>query len=397
MNKYLLVIDQICVGGSERILLDYYAYLRKEGYEVIIFSLHGYQGRSAWTEGIDVIYGSDNNNGNLLRKLFRQIRLYLQLRKLIKKSKPDVVFSFLEKSNLLVTLTTLNKKIVRVVTVHNVLSIQYQKIKSKLICTILYSIIKWMYCNNSHVIAVSEQVKEDLVTTFQIHENNIFVVNNYVNGTEIIKKSNEDIDNFDFSPEVKYILNIGRFSLQKAQHKLIEAFDLLVNKDDLERVHILFIGAGEREHELKQLVEKKKLQAYITFLPFDLNPYKYMKKAHLFVLSSIYEGFPIVISEISSLRIPFVGSNKAIPREMFSDHVIWQTCTFPVSDADDADIDLLAALLKRGIFDEKLRIEILESTNNWEIENSKAEQFRKYQELTKQGYAENNSKNNIHE
>ena len=52
------------------------------------------------------------------------------------------------------------------------------------------------------------------------------------------------------------------------------------------------------------------------FLPFNLNPYKYMAHADLFVLSSIFEGFPIVLAEVSSLRIPFVEfSRKAIPEK----------------------------------------------------------------------------------
>ena len=66
--------------------------------------------------------------------------------------------------------------------------------------------------------------------------------------------------------------------------------------------------------ELKQLAKDLGVYSRTIFLPFNLNPYKYMAHADLFVLSSIFEGISIVLAEVSSLRIPFVGTRKSYTR-----------------------------------------------------------------------------------
>ena len=128
--NYILVIDHIATGGAERILIDYYHHLICKGYNVTIFCLSGNKNQSKWTEGINVIYGSKGDENNLIRKTIQQISLFFKLKKLSKIQNADIIFSFLEKSNLLTIAIPTNAK--KIVSVHNVLSIQYTKIKSSI-------------------------------------------------------------------------------------------------------------------------------------------------------------------------------------------------------------------------------------------------------------------------
>lgn len=211
---YILIIDHIATGGAERILIDYYHHLKEKGHYPYIFVLSGHLKQSKWTENIEnIIYGFKEDEDNLLRKGIQQIRLYFKLKRLIKQVKPDVIFSFLEKSNLLTILTP--STAVKIVSVHNVLSIQYTKIKSPKIKNIVYHIIRWMYNKCPNVIAVSKQVKDDLITTFGVQAGNIHIINNYVDRENIRIKAQETIENFTFLPERKYIMNIGRFPTKK--------------------------------------------------------------------------------------------------------------------------------------------------------------------------------------
>lgn len=380
---YILIIDHIATGGAERILIDYYHYLKEKGHYPYIFVLSGHLKQSKWTENIEnIIYGFKEDEDNLLRKGIQQIRLYFKLKKLIKQLKPDVIFSFLEKSNLLTILTP--STAIKIVSVHNVLSIQYTKIKSPKIKNIVYHIIRWMYNKCPNVIAVSKQVKDDLITTFGVQAGNIHIINNYVDRENIQIKAQETIENFTFLPEKKYIMNIGRFSDQKAQWKLLKAFALYL-KNTNENVGLVLMGHGEYTTNLQELAKKLHIEKCTTFLPFNVNPYKYMRHAHLFVLSSIYEGFPIVLAEVSSLRIPFLGTQKAIPEEMFDQKKIWEQCIFKSSTLkkdfsttihqDEQD---LAELIKKGVEDENFRQNILESTAKWEKQNTKRIQFEYY-------------------
>lgn len=379
MEKYLLVIDQIKTGGAEKILIDYYSYLVKKGRLVKVFSLQGFDGRSSWTEGLDIMYGEKKNKGNIVLKLFSQIRLLWKMKKLIRNYQPDIVFSFLEKSNFITTLVV-PQHIKKVVTVHNILSIQYTKISSRFIRGALSKVINWMYNRNTQVIAVSKQVKDDLVLMYGVDDHKIHVINNYVDKADIKMKSLESVSDFIFHKDVKYVLNIGRFSLQKSQHKLINAFHFLIANKGIKGVHLVLLGEGEKEKDLRDLVDKLGMNDYITFIPFNINPYKYMSKVNLLVLSSVFEGFPIVVSEMSSLRIPFVGSDKAIPREMFQSDSVWTSCTFKVSTDDDSDTNSLAQLIFNGLYNEDLRNLMLGDTSYWEKKNNKSSQFELYDE-----------------
>lgn len=380
--KYILVIDHIATGGAERILVDYYHHLENKGNKPYVFVLSGHEGQSVWTEGLRIVYGSGGDENNLLKKTFQQIGLYVKLKKLIQKVNPDVIFSFLEKSNLLTILE--QSKAVKVVSVHNVLSIQYTKVKSVAVRKVLYTMIRWAYNKCTNVIAVSKQVHDDLVQKFGVKPEHIHIINNYVDRANIRKKALEKIENFQFEDGIRYVMNIGRFSDQKAQWKLLKAFSICI-KEGLSNTRLVLMGTGDYTEELKQLAKDLSIDDSTTFLPFNVNPYKYMAHAHLFVLSSIFEGFPIVLAEVSSLRIPFVGTRKAVPEEMFDDKYVWEQCIFDsttltkdFSTVIHMDEKVLSALIRKGVEDDNFREMILQHTSSWDSQNDKENQFNMY-------------------
>lgn len=382
---YLLIIDHIATGGAERILIDYYHHLEAKGDQPYIFVLSGQEGQSAWTEGLRIVYGTSGDEDNLLKKAFQQLGLYFKLRRMIHKVKPDVVFSFLEKSNLLTVLTP--SKATKVLTVHNVLSIQYTKVRSGIVRKILYGMIRRAYNKCPNVVAVSKQVQDDLIRSFGVRPSHIHVINNYVDREGIRKKALELVDNFHFEEGMRYVMNIGRFSDQKAQWKLLKAFSLCIKKG-MKNTRLVLLGSGDYMNNLEQLTKDLHIEKYTNFLPFNINPYKYMAHARLFVLSSIFEGFPIVLAEASSLRIPFIGTRKAVPEEMFDDKECWEQCIFDSSTLTKdfsttihEDEKALSRLIQLGVDDEAFRHMILEHTRRWEEDNDKATQFRLYDEL----------------
>lgn len=384
--KYLLAIDHIATGGAERILIDYYHYLAARNNSIMVFVLSGHSGQSAWTEGLDVVYGSNADEDNLLRKTGQQIGLYFKLQKLVREYKPDVIFSFLEKSNLLTDLVKSNAT--KVMTVHNVLSIQYTKVKSSAVRKVLYAIIRRMYNRCQNVVAVSKQVKDDLVSSFGVKAQNIKVVNNYVDKKDIEEKARQQVNDFTFRNDRKYIINVGRFSDQKAQWKLIKAFSLYLSASKGDDVELILMGNGDYRDNLSSLANELGIKDKVHILPFKTNPYKYMAKANLFVLSSIFEGFPIVLAEASSLRIPFVGTDKAVPEEMFDDEKFWEKCIFRSSNLEKdfsvkihKDEQILALLIHNGIGDPTFRQEILDHTKAWEHCNNKSIQFDEYEHI----------------
>lgn len=384
--KVLFVIDQIVHGGAERILVDYYNYLEKRGVELKIFVLSGNAGQSPWTKGLNVLYSVENDENGLLGKLKNFLLSARKLRQLYAEFAPDAVYSSLEKSNLLTSFLPASSK--KVFSVHNVLSVQYLKIKNKTVRKLWYRFIRCRYNSGKGVVlAVSEQVKEDLVNSFGVEEKRIVIVNNRVDKCEIAQKMQESVNDFSFKEDVIYFMNIGRFTSQKAHWKLIKAFYLL-QKSTSKNVQLVLMGNGENGEAIKSLIDDLSLSQKVHVLPFKENPYKYLAHASFLVLSSLYEGFPIVVAESMALNVPFLGSDKSIPREVFDSEEFRDQCVFHVkntkqdfSSSVDDDDEALFELMKKCLNNEQYKTDLFTRIEKWNSTNDIKYQFDEYSRL----------------
>ena len=153
--------------------------------------------------------------------------------------------------------------------------------------------------NHSNILCVSNGVKEDLLQNLKIKPNKIKTIYNPFNFQEIQNLANEKID-FKFN----YIINAAALNKVKRQDLLIKSFSKL-NTD----LHLVLLGKGNQEKNLKNLVKKLNIENKVHFLGWQSNPYKYIKNAKLFVLSSDVEGFGNVIVESLALNTPVVSTN----------------------------------------------------------------------------------------
>ena len=235
------------------------------------------------------------------------------------------------------------------------------------------------------LIAVSGQVKNDLVEKLMIREDKITIINNYVNKELLTIKAKEPIIEFNIEANCSYILNIGRITRQKAQWKLIKSFYYLVKRKNYRELRLIILGEGELKLSLEKLIAELDIKQYVTILPFNTNPYKFMNLAKLFVLPSLYEGFPIVLSEALALNLKFIGSRESIPSEFFSNTKEWEEFiyenkdyTINLSNNIESDDIELANLITKGLYNSKLRLLFEKETCQWNKENYLSCQFDKY-------------------
>lgn len=290
----------------------------------------------------------------------------------------------LDRSNIITQFLPIGRKY-KILTVHNILSVQYDKIKNNMLKWLVFKFIHFSYNigRRTTIIAVSNQVKDDLIDNFNIDSKRVYVVNNGVDAADIMSKSQEAITEFAVVPDCIYILNIGRFTLQKAQWKLVKAFSILIKSNP--KLRLLLIGEGELKAELEKLIEDLSLKDYVLILPFSHNPYKFMKLSTVMVLPSLYEGFPIVLSEASILRLPVIGSNKAIPQEIFDDVKSWKNYVynnivfFPDYSSHLYEDDILLAKLMENILSQDNFVKTWnDNIANWHRRNDKSVQYENY-------------------
>ena len=116
----------------------------------------------------------------------------------------------------------------------------------------------------------------------------------------------------------KRFLAVGRFSyLHKGFDLLIEAFRLYSQKEENWILDI--VGEGDFEFEYKELIKKYNLEKRIIIHPFTNQIQKYYSNAQIFVLSSRWEGMPLVLVEAMSHGLPIVTSDLPVCKEILGD------------------------------------------------------------------------------
>ena len=163
-----------------------------------------------------------------------------------------------------------------------------------------------------NIVFVSENSKKIFEETMKECGNNkalekTILIHNLIDYNTIIDKSKLPID--DISKESMFtFLNVGRHTEEdKRITRIIEAAKKL--KDDNLKFRILLVGDGKETENYKKLVEKYNLQEEIKFLGRKQNPYPYFKIADSLLLTSEYEGLPVVYIEAMILGLPIITTD----------------------------------------------------------------------------------------
>ena len=102
------------------------------------------------------------------------------------------------------------------------------------------------------------------------------------------------------------MINIGRLEDQKDHLTLLRAIKLI--KDKI-KVKLLIIGNGSMQNEIDKFIEKNNLKYNVKIINNINNPFPYLLKSDLFVLSSIFEGLPNVLLEALTLNKFVISTN----------------------------------------------------------------------------------------
>ena len=166
----------------------------------------------------------------------------------------------------------------------------------------LYKVISKMA---DKIIVNSLEFKNEYKKKFNIKTHCIY---NPLNKKEIIKNSRKKINFSFFKKDTINFINIGRLVDQKDHITILKSFKKLKKETDY-KFRLLIIGRGVNKNLLEEYIKKNKLNSYIKILNFQKNPYPYLKRADVFILSSLYEGLPNVLLESLSLKKLIISSN----------------------------------------------------------------------------------------
>lgn len=182
---------------------------------------------------------------------------------------------------------------------------------------IWFASMRRLYRHADKIISVSQGVADNIQDITQLKNDKLVVIYNPVVTNELKLLATQPAEHPWFNDKVPVIIAAGRFNKQKDFITLIKAFALL-HKERASRLIIL--GKGKLQAEYQQLALSLKIEKDIDFPGFTLNPYTYMAHAQLFVLSSAWEGFGLVLAEAMAIGTPVVSTNcKSGPSEILID------------------------------------------------------------------------------
>lgn len=304
------LISNLAGGGAQRVVSNLSLGLSQ--YYNLYLILHD-------GEKIDYLYQGKLINlelpasNGVLKKIIRAFARVIKLRKLKKELSPTVVISFLESSNLVNLFSGPRNKVI--VSVRSYKSKQANKFLGK----IYNLLIKLLYGRSNYIVTPSKGIKFDLVNNFKLDQNKIIVIYN-PNNLAFIKK--ESIKSLDLQLDNLFknypvVITVGSLRRPKGQWHLIRAFNKV--KAAIPSAKLVILGEGELRVYLEEIVTNLGMQDDVYLLGFQSNPFRFISRASMFVLPSLYEGFPNVLVEAMACGVPVVAADcRSGPREILS-------------------------------------------------------------------------------
>jgi len=175
--------------------------------------------------------------------------------------------------------------------------------------------IRWLYPQADRLVAVSEGVARDTAEIARVPRQRIWVIRNPVITPELAGLAAEPCGHpWLATGEPPVVLGAGRFQRQKDFPTLIRAF---ARVRAARPCRLILLGEGKGRHELETLIAELGLTGQVDLPGFRTNPFPFLARASLFVLSSAWEGSPNVLTEALALGTPVVSTDcPSGPREL---------------------------------------------------------------------------------
>ena len=162
-------------------------------------------------------------------------------------------------------------------------------------------IFSFFFKKADEIIVNSNDFKKEMDYRYSINTKCIL---NPFKFNEITKLSNVKMKSI-FSKNVLKLISVGRLTDQKDFITLCAA----IKNIKIKKVELIIIGKGLKKNEIEYYIKKNDLTDKIKLLGYQANPFKFIKKADIFILTSKFEGSPNVLVEAQFLKKYVISTN----------------------------------------------------------------------------------------
>lgn len=247
----------------------------------------------------------------LAKKIAPEIARITSLQRYLKTGQPDVVLSAITYANLLVIWAKqMSGSDVSVIVSERIALSTYCAAPSnarRWRWRYLPDVVRRTYPGADAVVAVSGHAADELTTKIGLNQLSVTTIHNPVVDDTLRASAKEALDHPWFAPNtVPVILAVGRLTEQKDFATLMHAFARVRAQ---RHVRLVILGEGRLRPDLDQLASELGIAADVAMPGFVGNPFQYMARASLLVLSSRYEGLPGVLIQALACGCPVVSTD----------------------------------------------------------------------------------------
>lgn len=296
MKVAFFIHDIYKTGGTERVTVTLANGLLENGHEIMIISeCSGHDIRFNVDPNINII---SLNSQNYKNSIIRKMSIYNSLKKIIKQNNVDVLICV------------------------DVTLYLYGFLLKRKLKVIAWEHFNYYHNNRDKVRMISRKLAAKYSDALVVLSKNDY--NTYVREIKEIKKIKTIYNPLPFeikkrsSLDNKTVLAVGRYVYQKGFDILLESWSKI--QCDLPEWKLRIVGDGEEKEKLKSIIKENKVKG-VELIPFTKDIIKEYSKADIFVLSSRFEGFGMVILEAQASGLPVISFNCPYgPSELINDN-----------------------------------------------------------------------------
>jgi len=256
-----------------------------------------------------------NSRDKTIDKIIRTPYQWIRLEKVLRKLNINIIISFMERSNIINLFTLSQRKRILYLLTYMPLALNRKSFLKRNLIKIFYT---FFLKRADKIIFNSKENALIFPTIFPTDQKKIMVIYNpcEINNIQIL--GNESLPSrFEHFFQQDVIITAGRLVHAKGHWHLLRAFKEV--SKFYQNIQLIIVGDGPLRTNLVQLTKELELEKHVFFAGFQKNPMPWIKKAKVFVLSSLWEGFPNAILEAMCLGVPVISVDcSSGPREILS-------------------------------------------------------------------------------
>jgi glycosyltransferase involved in cell wall biosynthesis len=339
-KKVGLLISSLNGGGAERVVSRLSTILNSE-YDIYLLLFDTKNIKYDYKGKIIDIKAPANSKG-LLSKIKLLMQRTHRTRAIKKTENLDIVISFLDSPNI-VNILSKNKGCKVAISIRNYTDFEKRSSRTLKLANFL---MKRLYRKADVVIPVSIEISKMLFEKYSISKSKLKVIYNPYDIMDIGRLANENIEDKyeNFMHSEKTFISVGRQVYQKVYWHLVKAFKLVLEKEP--DAKLIIIGSGNNDVKLMKLINDLGIENRVLLTGFQKNPFKFIKKSQVYIMTSLFEGFPNALVEAMACGCPVISTDcKSGPKEILLENFNFNNTT---EDILFGDYGILVPVFKEG-------------------------------------------------